>query len=205
MNEFMGKGDGTRVSFETPFSAKEARGLHIMRDFIVLAPDNQMRVVDPDGNLLRDEPDGYHITKGTEDGPVVVTFDKAPALGVRVSCSVLGRKPEKGEALKVLPMTDTLAKQLDEKMPPALRQRKRSEIVALPAVQDMYREAYNRLVVDCHGFTDEGGEPLVWDEFKVKKALLDTLGSILLGGFAADRARTLQRERQTGQADDLSD
>jgi hypothetical protein len=203
LNEPCGKGDGVRVAFETPFAAKELRGLHVMRDFIIVNPEGVRRVQDLDGNLLRDEPDGYTVSTATEDGPVTITFQRPPALGQRISVSVLGRRPEKGEAFKILPMTDTFAKQLDEKLPPALRKRKRDENAMLPAVQDFYREAYNRLVIDCHGFLDEDGKPLEWGE-PVKKAILNTLGALLCGGFAWDRATVLQQERQAGDADENS-
>lgn len=205
LNEFVGKGDGKRTSWQTPFPAKEARGLHFMRDFSIVSPDAIKRVLDPDGKLLRDEPDGYTLSAPDPDQPVTVTFAQPVPIGVRVSCSALGRKPEKGEALKVLPMTDALAKQLDEKLPPEFRKRNREVNVALPAVQDWNREAYNRLVVDAYGFTDEDGNPFDFTNLAVKGAILNLLGAIMLGSFAADRARALQNERQAGQKSELLD
>lgn len=210
LNEFLGKGDGTRTKWEIPIPAKDLRGLHIMRDYAILAPNAIRRVLDPDQKLLRDEPDGYKISAPTPDGFATVEFEQPVALGVRISFSVLGRRPETdgkptGEALKVLPMTDTLAKQLDEKLPPEFRKRKREDNVALPAVQEWNREAYNRLVVDAYGFVDENDQPLDFSNPVVKKSILDTLGSILLGSFAADRARVLQNERQSGQNAELLD
>jgi hypothetical protein len=205
-NEPCGKGDGKKVAFQTPFPAKEAKSLHFMRDFIIVAPDNIRRVADLDGNLLRDEPDGYTLTWPTNvDEPVTVTFDKAPSLDERISCSTVGRRPEKGEAFKVLPMTDTVAQKLDEKMPPELRKRKREMNASLPAVQEMYREAYRLLVVDCHGIVGDDGQPLDFTSPFVKKAILDTLGSVLLGSFAMDRARILQRDKASSLSVELSD
>lgn len=209
LNESCGRGDGKTVSFQTPFPAREARALHIMRDtptgYEILAPDNIRRVLDVNGDLLRDEPDGYALSKTSDDAPVTITFDRPPGVGVRIACSALGRRPENGEALKVLPMTDTISAQLDAKMPAEFRKRKREINVALPAVQDMYREAYNRLVVDCYGFRDDQGAEITWDEFRVKKAILETLTCVLLGPFAMDRARAIQRERSSGLAAELSD
>jgi hypothetical protein len=204
LNEYVGKGDGVRTKWETPFPAKEARGLHLMRNFIIIGPENVKRVLGPDGELLRDEPDGYTLSKTGPDEPVTITWQRPPALGDHISCSALGRRPEKSEALKVLPMTDPIAKQLDEKLPPEMRKRNRADTARLPVVQDFYREAYNRLVVDCHGFLNDDGEPVAWDD-KVKKGILDTLGSLLCGGFAWDRATVLQQERQGGRATELSD
>lgn len=205
LNEFLGKGDGVRTAWEIPLSAKELRGFHLMRDFAILSPSGQRRVLDPDGKLIRDEPDGYTLSAPSAEGRVTVTLDQPVALGVRLSYSVIGRRPEKGEALKVLPMTDTLAKQLDEKLPPEFRKRNRIENVALPAVQGWNREAYERLVVDAYGFVGDANEPLDFTNPAVKKSILDTLGSILLGSFAADRARVLQNERQSGQNAELLD
>lgn len=206
LNEFMGKGDGTRVAFETPFPAKDARGFHVMRDFIIIAPDNIRRVLGVDGELLREEADGYTLSKTSPDAPLVVTFQRPPTLGQHISCSAIGRQPEKGEALKVLPMTDVVAKQLDEKLPPEMRKRNRGgENARLPAVQDFYREAYNRLVVDCSGFLDDSGAALDFTNLAVKKGILDTLGALLCGGFAWDRASVLQQERQAGRQNELSD
>ena len=205
LNEFCGKGDGVKTKFETPFPAKEARAVHIMRDFGIISADAIKRVLDPDGKLLRDEPDGYTLSAPDPDQPVGIQFAQPPLTGVRVSCSALGRKPEKGEALKVLPMTDVLAKQLDEKLPPEFRKRNRDMNVTLPAVQDWNREAYNRLVVDAHGFTDDDGTPLDFTNTAVKGSILSLLGSIMLGSFAAERARALQNERQAGQKSELLD
>lgn len=203
-NEPCGKGDGSKVDFFTPFPASELRGFHVMRDFVIVGPEAIRRVPDLDGNLLRDEPDGYRVSITTPEAPAKITFDRAPALGVRISCSVFGRKPEKGEALKVLPMTDNLAQKLDAFIPPEMRRRKREDNARLPAVQNFYREAFGNLVVDGHGFMDENGQPLDFTE-PVKKAVLNTLGALLCGGFAWDRAVVLQQERQAGTADELSD
>lgn len=209
LNEACGTGDGKKITFETPFPAKEARGLHVMRDtpggYEIIAPENVRRVIDPDGNVTREEPDGYALSHTTNDAPVTITFERPPAVGVRIAVSALGRRPEKGEALKILPMTDSISAQLDSKMPAEFRKRKRDLNVGLPAVQDMYREAYHRLVVDCHGFVDADDNPIVWDEMKVKPAILNALTCILLGPFAMDRARAIQRERSSGLAAEVSD
>jgi hypothetical protein len=204
LNEIIGKGDGKRTVWETPFPAKEARGLHIMRNLNILPALNLRRVMDPDGNLLRDEADGYQLSTTSPDAPVTITTDCPVPLGHFVGVSVLGRKPEKGQALKILPMTDPIQKQLDEKTPPEFRKRKRDLNVMLDPVQVMYREAYNRLVVDAYGFSDENGDPHVWNDI-VKRAILDTLGCVYLGSFAMDRATVLQQERATGRASELLD
>ena len=204
LNEIIGKGDGKRTEWETPFAATEARAMHVMRNLNVLSPKNEKRVLDPDGNLLRDEADGYQLSITEPTAPVKITFDEPVPLGHFVSVSVLGRKPEKGEALKILPMTDPISKQLDEKMPPEFRKRKRDLNVMLDPVQVMYREAYNRLVVDAYGFKDENGEDHVWNDI-VKRSILDTLGSVFLGQFVMDRANALQQERATGRASELLD
>jgi hypothetical protein len=203
-NEFIGKGDGKRTIFETPWPAKETRHLHVMRDFQIVSPGNIRRILDPDGNLLRDEPDGYDVTSSSPDAPLTITFQQPPGLNVRISGSILGRKPEKGEALKILPMTDAISRALDEKIPPELRKRKREETAKLPAVQEMYREAWNRLVVDFHGFTDENGSPHVFSE-PVKKAILNELGALFAGGFAWDRANVIQQEKQAGATSEAVD
>jgi hypothetical protein len=212
VNEFMGTGDGQTVNFSTPFPAKEARGLHVMRDFVILGPENTRRVLGPDGELLRDEPDGYTLSRTSPDAPVVVTFQRAPIIGAHISCSAIGRQPTdkdgkpNGEAFKVLPMSDVISKQLDEKLPPEMRKRNRGgENARLPVVQEFYREAYNRLVVDCWGFTDQDGNAIDFTNLAVKKTLLDTLGALYCGGFAWDRANVLQQERQAGRAKELSD
>ena len=204
-NEPCGKGDGVKVAFETPFPAKELRGLHVMRDHLIVGPEGLRRVQDLDGNLLRDDPDGYKVSTSAPDAPAVITFDRPPMIGVRVSCSVLGRKPEKGEAFKVLPMTDNVAQYLDEKIPPEMRKRKREENAKLPAVQTFYREAYAKLVVDAYGFVDDAGTALDFQLADVKKAIINQLGALLVGGFAWERAVTLQSERQSSNAAEVSD
>lgn len=204
--EVCGVGDGKKVAFETPFPSKEAKDLHVMRDIAIIQPDNERRVLDPDGNLLRDEPDGYHTSTAGPDLPVTITFDRAPSEGEVISCSAFGRKPEKGIAFQVLPLTDSHARALDDRMPPELRKRKREAMIQLSPLQDMYREAYNRLIVDAVGFEDETtGQPLVFTDPKVKAAILEKLGSVLLGGFATERARTLQTRQATARVRDLSD
>jgi hypothetical protein len=204
LNEIIGKGDGKRTVWETPFPAKEARGIHVMRNLNILPALNLNRVTDPDGALLRDEDDGYKLSTTSPEAPVSITFDKPVPLGHFVGISALGRKPENGQALKILPMTDPIQKQLDEKVPTEFRKRKRDTNVMLDPVQVMYREAYNRLVVDAHGFSDENGDPHVWNDI-VKRAILDTLGCVYLGSFAMDRATVLQQERATGRASELLD
>lgn len=204
LNEPCGKGDGTRTVFETPFPASEARGLSVARGYIIITPQNKLRVLDTDGKLLREEDDGYKVSTTTPEAPAQITFEKPVPPGVAVTVSALGRRPEKGEALRVLPMTDNLAKQIDEKMPPELRRRKRDDVLSLPAVQDWNREAYNRLVVDCHGFTDDSGEQLAFSE-PVKKSILNTLGALMLGTFAFDRASVLMEEQKSGRKAELTD
>lgn len=205
LNEFCGKGDGVKTKFDTPFPAKEARGLHFMLDFSIIATDAIKRVLGPNEELLRDEPNGYKLSAPDPELPVSVEFAQPVPIGVRVSCSALGRQPDKGEAMKVLPMTDALAKKLDEKLPPEFRKRNRQVNVALPAVQDWNREAYNLLVVDAYGFKDENDAALDFTNLAVKGAILNLLGAIMLGSFAADRARALQNERQAGQKSELLD
>lgn len=204
LNEIIGKGDGKRTSWETPFPAKEARGLHVMRNLVILNPKNLQRLLDPDGDLLEDKPDGYALSITSPDDPVTITTEQPVPLGELVSVSVLGRKPEKGEALKILPMTDPISRQLDEKVPPEFRQRKRDRNVMLDPVQVMYREAYNRLVVDAAGFKDENGEDYAWNDI-VKRAILDTLGAVFLGPFVMDRANVIQQERASGRISELLD
>lgn len=203
LHEIVGKGDGKRVEFETPFPASEARGLHVMRNFNVVGTEQIKRVLDADGDLLREEPDGYALVVASPEAPVRIIFQQPVPHGHFVGVSAIGRKPEKGEAIKVLPMTDPIAKALDEKVPPELRKRKREEVAQLGPMQDMYREAWAKLAVDAHGFTDNG-EPMPWDDIS-KKEILNTLGAIYLGGFVIDRANVLQQERQTGRKLELSD
>lgn len=205
LNEVVGRGDGKRTAWETPFPAKEARGLHVMRNLMIVSAENKLRVLDGNGDFKSEEvADGYQLSVTGPDAPVTITFDKPVPLGHFVSVSVLGRCPEKGEAIKVMPMTDAISKQLDEKIPPELRKRKREMNVALEPIQNMYREAYNRLVLDFHGFNDEVGEPLTFTE-PVKKAILDNLGCSFLGPFVMDRANELQKERASGRKSELSD
>lgn len=199
-----GKGDGKRKDFKTPFPAREWRGGHIMRDFFILPANNVRRVLNPDDSLLRDEPDGYTTSSTSPDEPLTITFDQAPPLDVPISASVIGRKPEKGEALKVLPLTDSIAQQLDEKLPPSLRKRKTRNDVLLPEIQQMYRDAFHRLVVDFHGFIDGTGAPIPCNE-RTRARLIDVLGSVVLGAFARDRAATLQREMALASSNELSD
>lgn len=204
LNEPCGLGDGKKTVFETPFPAREMRGLHVMREFSIVAPGGKAQINDDDGKLLREEDDGYELTLVDSDSPVKITFQRPPALGIHITCSVLGRKPAQGEALKILPMTDAIAVQLDEKIPPELRKKKREEIVRLPAVQGWNREAYDRLVVDAYGFLDDNGAMVPWGE-PLRKAILNMLGALMLGSFAADRARVLQAERQAGKSAEVSD
>lgn len=204
LNEIVGKGDGTRTTWETPFAASEARGLHVMRNMNVLAPRNERRVLDPDNKLIRDEPDGYDLVIASPDQPVKIVFQRPVPVGWFVGVSALGRRPEKGEAIKVLPMTDPIAKALDEKVPPELRKRKREDNVALSPMQEMYRVAWEKLAVDFHGFLDQNGDPLPNDS-TTKADILSTLGVVYLGAFVMDRANTLQEERQTGRKAELSD
>ena len=203
-SEPCGRGDGKRTEFQTPFPSREARGLHVMRDFTILPPNFQRRILNPDGSLLRDEPDGYATSTTGPDDPVTITFEQPVPLDMHISVSVIGRQPAKGEAFKVLPMTDTLAQQLDEKLPPSLRRRKTRDDVIMPEIQTMYRDSFQRLVVDFSGFVDGKGDPIPCNE-ATKKKLIDVLGSVALGAFARDRAVTLQREMATGLARELSD
>ena len=205
LSEPMGKGDGKRTEFETPFPAKDARGLHIMRNLQIVPPNNITRFLNPDGSLLRDDEDGYTTSSTSPDAPLKVTFQKPVPLNVRVSCSVLGRKPEKGEALKILPLTDAVQVKLDEKMPPEMKRRRREETASLPAMQTFFRDAYDRLVVDAHGFVDDADVPLDFSSQAVKAAIINKLGAGYVGGFAWERAAVLQQERQSGQSAELSD
>lgn len=204
-NETCGSGDGVTTEFETPFPAKVARSLHVMREYSVLAADAVYRVLDPDGKLVRDDPDGYRLDAADPEKPIKITFQRAPRAGQPVGVSALGRiPPNGGVAFKILPLTDNVAKSLDAKYPPEFRKRERQN-VSLQPVQDWYREVFMQLVVDYAGFVDDAGQPHPAADDRVKKAIVTELGAVVLGSFVYDRARALQQERISGLAAELRD
>ncbi len=207
--ETCGKGDGKTVEFKTPFPAKDARGLAVMRDYLIIEPDNVLRTLGDDGKVTKEEPDGYFITQTDPESPLSITFQRPPRLGVTIGVSVIGHRPNvngsEREAFKILPMTTVISKRLDELLPAELRNRKRDELARLPAVQDMCRSSFMTLVSDWQGFiNDSTNEPIPCND-ATKKVLIDQTDAVVLGLFASDRARAIQRERMEAQKNDASD
>jgi hypothetical protein len=206
----IGAVDGVNKEFETPFPAREARSLHVMREYVIIAPDAVNRVLDVDGHVLHDDPDGYRATSADPDQPVKITTDRPPRLGQRMSCSVLGRKPPQenatttGKAFKVLPLTDNVAASLDKELPESLRKRSRREETTLGGLQKLYCETFMQVVVDFHGFTGDDDQPLACTD-PAKRAILRELPSTVLGPFVRDRALAYQNERTSGMRSDGSD
>ncbi len=188
--------------YKTPFPASEKRAMHVAvlskAGYSIMGPDQRHIERDQDGKIEKDEPDGYKLTVEAPDEPVIITFQRARPSDEIVGVSVLGRKPAGGEALKILPLTDNLAKTLDNVLPPEFRKRKREENIRLEKAQDYNREAVTTLVVGLHGFLDDDGNERPWPDDTTKRALFNSLGSVALGIFVTDRAQELQRERVAG-------
>lgn len=192
-NELCGIGDGQKATFAVPVPASEARSLLFMRDYSTIEPDGELRRLDADGKTEDVKPDGYKLS--AEGDALSITFERPPKLGARISCSGLGRKV--GDAFKILSMTTSLAKKLDEKLPPEMKKRKRDDIPNLPAIQETCKATFMELVEDWTGIMDGDGNPIPCDPAN-KKLLLEKTDAITLGLFVAERARAIQRERMSG-------
>jgi hypothetical protein len=195
-NEFVGTGDGTKTEFTLPFTAAEARGLLVTSDYATVEPDGVFRVLDTDGKVLRDEPDGWALVADPDpEKPAKLIFQRPRRHGARVAVGVLDRHV--GDSFKILGMDTLLSNKLDAEMPKDLKGRKRDELAKLPSVVEMCRLAFMQLVTDWTGITDENGNPKPCDP-AAKKLLLDRTDAIAFGMFAMERARTIQRERLAG-------
>jgi len=191
-NEFCGKGDGATKEFKTPIPAAEARAILVLRNFDLASPDGRIVTMnDKDGTILKDEPDGYHFE--TRDEALWVVFDRAPALGTRISVSGLGRQV--GDSFKVLPMSTLLGKKISDKQPAIFRgSPKDRDKVTSNDLQEAGRVSFEMLVVDWSGVTDMDDKPLPCTSDN-KKAFLDNADAMFFGIFASDRASAIRAER----------
>lgn len=187
-NEPIGTGDGEKTKWTLPISAKEARGLLLMRDLEFLGPEGR-RTEMQDGKSV-EIPDGFQ-TKETPEGELEIVMDRALRPGVKLSFCALGRKA--GDSFKILPLTTVVAKKLDDAAPTGIRKRSKAGEMTGDDVRDSGRTSFQNLVVDWT-LKDEEDNPLICDE-ETKKAFLDQFDAGFFGLWARQRSVAIQAER----------
>jgi hypothetical protein len=201
-NESCGTGDGVNKEFKTPVPAAEARGVLVFRAFDIVQSDGRVVTMnDKDGTILRDDKDGYRLE--TRETELWIVFDRAPALGVKVWVSCLGRQV--GEAFNILPMSTLLGKKIAEGQPAIFRGPAKDRVnVTSNDLQEAGRVSFMELVTDWTGVDDVNGNPIACSAAS-KKSLLDNMDAMFLGIFASNRASAIRAERIQGLDKDSSD
>lgn len=194
-------GDGTNKDFRVPIPTAEIRALLVLRGFEMMATDGRLVVTnEKDGTILKDEPDGYKTE--VRDGDTWIIFDKAPAFGVPVRVSSLGRKVD--DAFKVIPLTTVLQRKIREKQPAIFRgTMKDLQKMTQQDAQEGARVSFEYLLVDWISVDTGDSPPPCTSENK--KAFLDQNEAAFFGAFVMNRALAVRNERINSHEKDSSD